>query len=239
VLFILIPLIVLHIATNYFLTYKLVQAEIVLRAFITTFTAASASTIILAILGIPLSYILARREFRGKSIVESIIDIPLVIPHAVVGILILVAYSSRTSIGNILSNLGLIVEDNFWGIVFVMVYVSAPLLVDSVKDGFKSVDPMLEYVARTLGAGPYRTFFTISLPMAWRSVVTGIILSWARAVSEVGALLIVAYYPKTINILIIEWFNTFGLEYAKSLTVPLLVICIVLFACIRYLSRRA
>ena len=203
------------------------------RAFMLTFEAASLSTLLLLISGIPLAYILARYDFKGKSTLESMIDMPFLLPHTVAGIFVLVTYGSRGPIGSLLSSIGIIIEDTYWGIVAAMAFVSAPILVNTVRDGFKSIDPTLEYVARSLGASHARAFLTVSLPLAWRSIITGALLSWARAVSEVGAILIVAYYPKTINVLIIEWFNTYGLAYALALTVPLLFISVLLFATIR------
>ncbi len=205
-------------------------------AFITAFVAASVSTLILMGIGIPTAYVLAKIDFPFKRFVEGLIDVPLVIPHAVAGIMILLCFGSRGLVG---SKIGIGIEDSFWGIVAVMSFVSLPLMVDSVKAGFRFVDVSLEAVARTLGANKRQVFMYITLPIAFRTIITGAILSWARAMSEVGALLIVAYYPKTINVLILEWFNIYGLRYAVVLSVPLIVIALLLFIVIRVLGGRS
>lgn len=204
------------------------------EALLLTLALATLAVLILIFIGVPLAYILARFEFRGKGLVEGLVDLPFVIPHAVVGVMLLVAYGPRTPIGGVLRSLGLVVENSPWAIVAVFVFVGAPLLIDTVRDGFSAIDPYLEGVARCLGAGPFRTFLTVSLPLASRSLATGVVLAWARAVSEVGALLIIAYYPKTINVLIVEWFNTYGLAYATSLTLTLLPISVGLFLLLRW-----
>jgi len=206
-------------------------------ALLLTLATATLATLILLAVGVPLAYLLARFEFRGKSLVESLVDLPFVIPHAVVGVMLLVAYGPRTSIGGLLRSVGVVIESSPWAIIAVFIFVGAPLLVDSARDGFASIDPYLEGVARCMGAGPFKTFFTVSLPLAARSIVTGAVLAWARAVSEVGALLIIAYYPKTINVLIVEWFNTYGLPYAVALTAILLPVSVAVFLVLRGLLR--
>jgi len=204
----------------------------VAAAFATTFTASGLSTALVAAAGVPLGYLLARRDFAGKALVESLVDIPLMLPHVVAGIMLLVAYGRR-------GLLPLGIEDTFWGVVAVMAFVSAPIMVDTAKAGFASVDESLERVARSLGATPGRAFLTVTLPLASRSILAGAILSWARALSEVGALLIVAYYPKTVNILVLEYFNAYGLRFAVALAAPLAALAIALFAALRVVVRGA
>ncbi len=211
------------------------SSKTAMKSLVLALEAATISTLILLVLGVPLAYILARFEFKGKKFVEAVIDLPLVVPHAVVGIMILIAFGPRTSLGSILDALGIVMENSFWAIVAVFCFVGAPLLVDCAKDGFASIDPYVEGVARCMGAGPGKTFLTISLPLALRSILTGALLAWARAMSEVGALLIIAYYPKTINVLVIEWFNTYGLRYSVALTLILLPISIAVFVILRWL----
>jgi len=209
----------------------------IIRALLLTLEAATLSTLILMVFGVPLAYILARFEFRGKKLVEAITDLPLVIPHAVVGIMVLIAFGPKSPFSSILENIGVIIENSFWAIVAVFCFVGAPLLIDCAKDGFASIDPYLEGVARCMGAGAGRTFYTISLPLASKSILTGALLAWARSMSEVGALLIIAYYPKTINVLVIEWFNIYGLRYTVALTLILLSISIIVFVVLRWILR--
>ncbi len=204
-------------------------------AFIVTFKASLLSTTILLVLGIPLAYILARYDFPGKSVVESLVDVPLMIPHIVAGVMILMAFGRRGLIAS-LTGIAPEIEDTFWGVVIAMAFVSIPLAVDTVKVAFQSIDPMLEYVARTLGASRFRAFVTVTLPLALKGVIAGAILAWARGLSEVGAILVVAYYPKTVNVLILEWLDVYGLRYAIALAVPFVLLTLALFTALRILQ---
>jgi len=242
IIFLFLPLIALFIKFNPEVARKIFSSptmvEQIKEAFLTSIAASLLAVTILVVVGVPLAYILARHDFRGKSLVEALIDIPFVMPHAVAGIMILAAYSHRGIFGFLTSNIGIRIQDAFAGIVVVMMFVSAPLFIDTVKAGIAAIDPMLEAVARSLGASSLRAFIDIVIPMALRHIIAGIILAWARALSEVGALLIVAYYPITINILIIEYMNIYGLSYALVLSTLFASLAIALFVSLRVVIRR-
>jgi len=238
VLILLTPMIVAFLMTNPIQVGEALMDLEVLNALSTTFTAAATATISALLFGTPLAYILARRDFALKNLLESLLNVPLAIPHSVAGILVLLAYHSRSSLGEILSRIGIVVEDSFWGIVLAMLFVSAPIFISSARSGFSMVDETFEHVARTLGAGHFKTFFTVTIPLASRSIISGAIVTWARAVSEVGALLIVAPYPKSIALLVIERFEAFGLSAAIPITALLLLIGIIVVLILNYISRR-
>ncbi len=232
--FLLLPLATVFFVANYGVMYNVwfgdpSLASVAWSALAMTFVAATVSTTALALLGTPLAYLMSRYRFRGINVVESVIDLPLMLPHAVAGVLVLVAYGRASPIGALLEDVGLRVVDSFWGIVAVMFFVSAPIYIDYARATFDYVPREVEYVARALGASWWRAFYTVTLPLATRGLVAAYILAWARAVSEVGAILIVAYYPKTINVLIIEWLNAFGLQYGIALTIPLILTSLALF----------
>ncbi len=208
------------------------------NALLLSLEAATISTLILLITGLPLAYILARQVFPGKSLVEALIDIPLMIPHSVAGIMLIITYGGGSFLGNILSSLNIVLVDSFWGVVAAMVFVSTPLMIDTLKIGIRDVDETIEYVARSLGASRWIVFRRILLPLITPSIITGSLLSWARAISEVGAILIIAYYPKTMNILIYEWFNTYGLRYAVALSTVLITISLIVFTVFKMVSRK-
>ncbi|MEM0268621.1 MAG: ABC transporter permease [Candidatus Korarchaeum sp.] len=238
ILFLLAPLLSFFTGISLSDLMKYGLREDALNALCITIAASSLSTILLLLLGIPISYVIARRTFRGRDLIRSLVDLPLIIPHGVAGIAILIAYNSRAPLGSLLARTGIIIEDSFWGIVTVMCFVSAPLMVDTLIDGFLSVDQSLEHVARSLGASEWRTFLTVTLPLSFRSVITASIMAWARGISEVGALLIVAYYPKSINVLIMDRFWNYGLEAAKATALPLLAISVSCFILLKWLSGR-
>ncbi len=243
ILFILAPIIALFIAVDPNTLYKTWIADPLLSsqardALLLTLEAAFTSSLVLTIIGIPLSYFLTRYSFRGRNIIEAIIDIPLMIPHAVAGIMIILAYSRRGLLGPILSLTGIRIEDSYWGIVATMMFVSFPIMIDTLKLGYLSINESIELVARSMGASRLNTFVKITLPLLVPSIAAGFLLSWARAVSEVGAILIVAYYPKSINILVFEWFNTYGLKYAVSLSSVLVLFSLIVFILLKTVVRK-
>ena len=100
------------------------------------------------------------------------------------------------------------------GVIAAMLFVSVPFLIDAAREGFESVDPHLEYVARTLGSSAWSAFWRVTFPMAWRSIISGLIMMWSRGISEFGAVVILTYHPMIAPVLLYERFQSFGLEYA-------------------------
>jgi molybdate/tungstate transport system permease protein len=148
---------------------------------------ASAATGIIALFGTPLAYFLARRNFRGKAFLEAIIDVPIMIPHTVAGIAVLMAFSPKTALGSSLIKIGLSPVNSHFGIILACMFVSIPFYVDAARDAFYGVSPRTETAARTFGASFSQVFFRISLPLARKGINSGLIMSWARGGSEFGA----------------------------------------------------
>ena len=211
---------------------------VVLKAIGISIGMALVATVIAFFFGVPLAYFLARKEFLGKSTIEGIVDIPLMIPHVVAGIALYGVFMRYGVIGAPLRKLGIVVTDAYPGIVIAMLFMSLPYLVDSAREGFKKVDPRFENVARSLGASHWRTFREITFPLAFPSILSGAILSWGRAISEFSAVLILAYHPISAPILIYEKFTTFGLRASRPISVLLILICLVIFVALRVLQRR-
>jgi molybdate/tungstate transport system permease protein len=229
-LFIFLPII--YMLSNPGDLSQLLDKEVV-EAFKTTLLAGCVATLIALIFGIPTGYVLARYDFKFKSFIEAVLDLPMAIPHSVIGIIIL---SFIYGI-DVIKFIGRYIVDNFWGIVTVYLFVGIPFMVNSIRDGFLSVDEEIEYVSRTLGASKIRTFFEISLPLIKNNIISGIILSFARGISEVGAILIIAYYPKTVPVLILERFMSFGLDASKPISVGMILVSIALFALLRMFGK--
>lgn len=161
----------------------------------TAFTAGVAllSTLLVLPFGVALAWLLARREWRGKSLVETIVALPLVMPPVATGLLLLKLLGRRGPLGGWLENhLGLEIVFTWRGVVAATAVMSFPLLVRTVRVAFENVNPRLEHVARTLGAGPWRVFATITVPLARRGIVAGALLAFARALGEFGATIMVA-----------------------------------------------
>ncbi|MEA1944389.1 MAG: ABC transporter permease [Euryarchaeota archaeon] len=205
------------------------------RSIILTMYTALVATGIAFIFGVPLAYFLARRNFIGKGIIESIVDIPIIIPHTVAGIALLTVFGAHGLIGDPLSSI-VRFRDAFSGIVVAMLFVSLPFLINSAREGFQSVDPRLENVARSLGASAWGAFLHITVPLAARHILVGSIMCWARAMSEFGAVIVIAYYPMIAPTLIYERYISYGLSESSPIAVLLIVICFVLFIVLRMIS---
>ena len=142
--------------------------------------------------GIAIAWLLARKQWFGKSIVETIVSLPLVMPPVATGLILLKALGRRSPIGKPLHDLGFDIIFTWRGIVVAMAVMSFPLLVRSSRIAFEDVPARLEQIARTLGAGPLRVFFRITLPLAKRGVMGGVLLAFARSLGEFGATILVA-----------------------------------------------
>jgi len=198
-----------------------------------TLRAALFAVVISSAAGIPLAYLLARRRFPGRSAVMAIVDLPVIIPHSAAGIALLSVIGRRSLLGR-LTDGGLL--GTTAGIAVAMAFVSLPFLVNAAREAFAAVPERLEKAARTLGASPGRVFFTISLPLAWRGILSGMILMWARGISEFGAVVIIAYHPMTTPVLVFQRYNDFGLTYARSAAMLLIVVCVSIFIVLRLVS---
>jgi molybdate/tungstate transport system permease protein len=185
---------------------------------------------------VPLAFLLARRDFPGRRLVQGLIELPVVIPHPVAGIALLLFLGRRSVVGGALAELGLEVVSHVPGIVAAMLFVSAPILVSGAQEAFRGVDPKLERVARTLGDSPWRAFRRVTLPLAGRSILAASILSWARSVSEFGSIVIITYNPKVASVLIFDRFTAFGLSAAVPAAVLLLLVALTVFAVVRLLQ---
>jgi molybdate/tungstate transport system permease protein len=208
----------------------------VISSIFLTLRAALYATLACLLFGVPLAYALARWNFPGKTIVQGVIDLPVMIPHTAAGIALLMVYGREFFLGKAFALLGISFTGTVAGISLAMAFVSLPFLVNAARDGFQAIDPRLERVARTLGASPWQAFFKVSLALCWRSILSGAIMMWARGIAEFGAVIILTYHPMIAPILIWERFENFGLKYASPVAVILILICLVVFCGLRWLA---
>lgn len=197
-----------------------------------------AATLLFSLLAIPLAYILARKQFPFKNLVNSIVDMPIIIPHSAAGIAVLGIVTRDSSLGRFADLFGLKFVGSPAGIIMAMAFVSIPFLINAARDGFAAVPERYEKTALTMGASPVRVFFTISLPLAWRSVLSGLILMWGRGMSEFGAVIIVAYNPQTAPVMIFERFTSYGLKYSVPAAVVFVSVCLFLFIILRMIKKK-
>jgi len=143
--------------------------------------------------GLGLAWVLARRRWPGKSVVEALVTLPLVLPPVATGLILLKLAGRRGIGGRLFQRLfGADIVFTWRAVVLAMIVMSLPFLVRQARVAFEEVNPRLEQAARSLGAGEWRVFFTITLPLAARGVVGGVILAFARAIGEFGATILVA-----------------------------------------------
>lgn len=161
---------------------------------ITWFTLATAAvaTVLMLPPGLALAWLLARRRFRGRVLLETIVSLPLVMPPVATGLLLLWLFAPLGPAGRALASLGVEVVFTWKAVVLSMTVMGLPLMVRTARAGIEQVDGRFEAAAATLGAGPVRVFFTITLPLARPAIVAGAALGFARALGEFGATVMIA-----------------------------------------------
>jgi ABC-type sulfate transport system permease component len=213
-----------------------------------TFFSSGLAVLAAIVLGIPMGYLLARRSFRGRAVIEALVALPVAVPHLLVGLGLFLLLLPGTPLYRFTEAIGFPVYDTIWGVVLVMVFVSAPYTVLASELSFRAVDGRVLEAARSLGAGGAEAFLTVTLPLALRGIVAGLLLSWARAVSEIGGLLILAsfVYPggpyngpvtSTISVYIYNLFQLGDLTDAAAVSSVFVIIAFALFLLVRIGER--
>jgi molybdate transport system permease protein len=151
-----------------------------------------ASTLLILPFGIALSWLFARREWPLKSVVETMVLLPLVMPPVSTGLILLKIFGRRSPVGQWLYERGVEIVFNWKGVLIAMAVMSFPLLVRSVRTSFAEVNPRLEQIAATLGASGLRIFFVITIPLAYKGIIAGALLAFSRALGEFGATILLA-----------------------------------------------
>ncbi len=198
--------------------------------------------VISLVTGTPLAYIQAHWKFRGKALLDLLVDLPVVLPPSVAGIALLLAFGREGLIGTWLNKIGITLPFTTIAVVMAQLFVSAPLLVRSARVGFAAIDPQLEEAAKVEGASNWNVFRLIMLPIAGRALLTGVILNWTRALGEFGATLLFAGNlegkTQTMPLAIYVGFEQ-GLGIALVLSVILLAVSLILLAFLRRLEQQS
>ena len=193
---------------------------------VTVRTNAIANALIL-VFGTPTAWFIARREFRGKALVVTLVELPLVLPPAVAGIGLLAAVGAGGLFGGALKDAGIVLPFTEWATVLAITFVASPFYVRQAISAFESIDPTLTDAARTLGAGPGRTFWRVALPLAAGGLLAGWVLAFARGVGEFGATIIFAGnvrgQTQTLTLTIYEQLES-DLDVALAIGVLLVVL---------------
>jgi molybdate transport system permease protein len=165
-----------------------IVTEALKLSFLTSF-----SSLLLALLcGTPIAYLLARSRFRGAALLDTLIDLPMVLPPTVAGVALLMTFGRRGILGAWLDVVGVHISFTPVAVILAQSFVSAPFYIRAARAGFQSVDQELERVAYTLGHSPLRTFFRVTIPLAFPALLSGAVMAWARALGEFGATIMFA-----------------------------------------------
>jgi molybdate/tungstate transport system permease protein len=205
----------------------------------TTAVTATSTTLLTVLLGTPLAYLLARQRVPAGAVVSALLELPLLIPHPVAGMALLLSFGRASPAGAVLGRFGLSVIGSRTGIMLAMLFVAAPLYVSAAREAIARVDERYETVARTLGDSPFRAVWRVTRPLAARGLLAAAVVMWARAVSEFGAIVILTYNPKVASVLAYDRFTGTGLDAALPVAAVLIVLALVPLLLLRSLRTSA
>jgi molybdate/tungstate transport system permease protein len=228
--FLLSPLLTLFYGVGLEKFWETLHDSEVQKSIWLTFRMSFYAVLAVMISGIPLAYLIARYEFRGKALLESLLDIPVMVPHTAAGIALLMIFNKGF--------FGLEFVDTTTGIMAAMMFLSAPFLINGAKEGFRKVDVKYEHVARTLGASRLRLFFAVVLPHARHDILNGTLMMWSRGIGEFGAVVIIAYHPMVAPVLTYDRFSAYGLNYSAPVAAVMIAVSLGVFFTVRLWNHK-
>jgi molybdate transport system permease protein len=215
--------------------WRSVEGAAIARASIVSMASATLATSIIAVGGIPLGYVLARRPGRGTAVLGFVVQLPLPLPPLTSGMLLLFLVGYSAPLGRLTDGA---LTESFAGIVLAEVFVAAPFLIIAARSSFAAMDPVLEGVASTLGWGPLGTFFRVSLAIVWPGVSSGLLLAWLRAFGEFRATVMVAYHPYSLPVYTYVASGEQGLPAMLPILLPTLALAVAVMALSDITNRR-
>ncbi|PKN14494.1 MAG: molybdenum ABC transporter permease, partial [Deltaproteobacteria bacterium HGW-Deltaproteobacteria-24] len=231
------PIIKIFVGVGSDKIFETIKDGEVLDSIWLTMKVSAYAMIFVLITGLPLAYLIARYDFYGKSFIEAVIDLPVMIPHTAAGIALLTTFGD-TLLGDFFKFFGIEFVGTQYGIMIAMMFLSAPFLINAAKDGFRKVDVKLEKVARTLGANPISVFFRITIPNAKKDIINGALMMWSRGLGEFGAVVILVYHPMTTPVLIFDKFTSYGLSFSAPIAAVIIGFSALVFLVVRFITSR-
>ena len=208
------------------------------NAIKTTLVTSTASTIILFFISVPLAYGVSRLRFPGRTLLLSLIDVPIVVPQSVAGIALVSLLGRQQFVGEALFHLfGIRFDGTVLGVCAAQIFVAMPFITKTAIAAFDAVPEHLELTARTLGASSWSAFRRVALPLASRGIFLGAVLAWARAAGEFGALVFIAPTPATAPVQVYKMFQSVGSAETGPLVAVLLLFSLVMFFLLQFVSR--
>lgn len=239
--FIALPIASLFIKSPLDATLRSLHDPVVMDALKLSLMTSAMTTLVVVLMGTPVAYVNARFHYHGKEIVDSLIDLPVIMPPAVAGIALLMAFGRMGIVGHYLSGFGLSVAFTTLAVIMAQVFVSSPFYIRQARTSFEDVDLAFENAARTLGASRVYTFFHVILPIAQNGLISGAIMAFARSLGEFGATIMFAgnFQGRTQTMPLAIYTAMQGdMDVALCLALVLVVISFLVIALVKTLTRR-
>ena len=213
--------------------------ETVIEAFKLSIVTTAVSLVLTVAFGLPIAIVLARRRFRGSSLVEAVIDLPIVLPPSVAGLALLLAFGRQGVLGGTLHAFGIEIPFTTAAVVIAQTFVSAPFFILSARTGIASVDRDLEDAARVDGATEGRLFRSITIPLASTALTAGLVMSWARSLGEFGATIMFAGnvegQTQTLPLVVYSEFQGGDLDTTIAASAILVIAALAVLVAVRWL----
>jgi len=242
VFFLVFPFVAILLSLSPAHLFRHLFSEMALTALGLTLQTTLIATAFTVLTGTPLALLLARHRFRGREVLDTLVDLPITVPPVVGGVALLFAFGRRGLLGRSLEVFGLQLPFSTAAVIMAQVFIASPFFVKAARAGFEGVPVRLEAAARTLGASPWHVFWTVTLPLARPALVAGTVLCWARALSEFGATMMFAgNFPGRTQTLALAVMSAMESDLETALAVSTLAIFLGLGALIlaKNWARRA
>ncbi|RPH61893.1 MAG: molybdate ABC transporter permease subunit [Chloroflexi bacterium] len=225
-LFIALPLLALFLRTSpdrFFA--ELNQPQVIQAIKLSLFTSAVTTALTLAF-GTPVAYLLAQRRFRFYRVVDTLVDLPTVLPPSVAGVALLMAFGRKGLFGPFLDSMGINIPFTLVAVILAQTFIASPFYVKAAAIGFAAIDPELKQAAALDGASRWQTFRYVVLPLSWMSLLSGSVMTWARALGEFGATIIFAgNFPGRTQTMPLAIYIGFEIDLNVALTLAVILVC--------------
>jgi molybdate transport system permease protein len=225
-LFIAIPLICLLMRTSLTnLFTNLNQTQVSQAVSLSLFTSVATTLVTLAF-GTPVAYLLSQRKFRLYRLVDTLVDLPTVLPPSVAGVALLLAFGRKGLFGPLLTSMGVNIPFTVIAVIMAQTFIASPLYIKAAAIGFSAIDPELKQAAALDGASRWQTFRYVVLPLSWMAMMSGSVMTWARALGEFGATIIFAgNFPGRTQTMPLAIYIGFEIDLNVALTLATILIC--------------
>ncbi|MDD5371097.1 MAG: ABC transporter permease [Anaerolineaceae bacterium] len=225
-LFLVVPIFAIFIRRPIAELFANLDQRQVAQAIRLSISTSAITTLVSLVFGTPVAYLLAQRRFRGYHIVDTLIDLPTVLPPSVAGVALLMAFGRRGLFGAWFTAAGITIPFTFVAVVMAQTFISVPFYVKAAAIGFAGVSQELKQAAALDGANRWQTFRYIVLPLSWAALLSGSVMTWARALGEFGATIIFAgNFPGRTQTMPLAIYIGFEIDLNVALTLAIILIC--------------